>query len=160
MGYYNFFVDVLDEHEAVIFFVELRFIHLVVEKNMVLYLKGTIEYGRIYLRDQRIFLQGDDDFYWVDIATNRNSTPSCCRKRTSVALSENNDEYIEVEKKSREDYSSDGEYVLLSRIILPINTNIILLSISTLDNKGCICRTHIFNTNTKFYVIYGGRILD
>ena len=67
---------------------------------------------------------------------------------------------LNLRRNQREDYSSDEEYVILSRRILPIKMKIILLSISTLDKKGCICRTHIFNTNTNFYVIYGVLRLD
>ena len=77
---------------------------------MVWYLKGTIEYGLIYARDQRIFLQGYDDFDWVGSATNKKITPTCCRKRTSVSLSETKDEYIASKKKSRVDSLSDEEY--------------------------------------------------
>ena len=38
-----------------------------------------------------------------------------------------------------------------------MKTKIMLLSISALDKKGCICRTHRFNTNTEFDVIYSVR---
>ena len=79
---------------------------------MVWYLKGTIEYGIIFVRDQRIFLQRYDDFDWVGSATNRKINPTCCRKWTNVSLSATKDEYIAVEKKEREDSSSDEEYIL------------------------------------------------
>ena len=36
-----------------------------------------------------------------------------------------------------------------------MKTKIILLSISIVDKKGCICRTHRFNTGTQSYVIFG-----
>ena len=71
------------------------------------YLKGTIKYGLVYARDQMICLQRYDDSDWVGSATNRKSTPACCRKRTSVSLSATKDEYIAAEKKEREDPSSD-----------------------------------------------------
>ena len=79
---------------------------------MVWYLKGTIEYGLIYARDQRICLQRYDDFDWVGSATNEKINPTCCRKRTNVALSATKDEYIVAEKKEREYSSSDEEYIL------------------------------------------------
>ena len=79
---------------------------------MVWYLNGTIEYGLIYSRDHRICLQRYDEFYWVGSATNKNITPTCCRKRTNVSLSTTKDEYIAAEKKEREDSSSDEEYAI------------------------------------------------
>ena len=42
-------------------FTELRCVHMIVTKHMVWYLKGTIEYGIIYARYQRICLQEYDD---------------------------------------------------------------------------------------------------
>ena len=72
-------------------FAEPRFVHMVVKKHMVWYLKGTIEYGLIYVRDQRIFLRGYDDSNWVDSTTNIKSTLTCCRKRTIVSLSTTKD---------------------------------------------------------------------
>ena len=36
-----------------------------------------------------------------------------------------------------------------------MNTKIMLLSISTLDKKGCICRAHKFIISTQSYVICG-----
>ena len=74
------------------------------------YLKGTIEYGLIYARDQRICLQRYDDFDWVGSATNRKITPTCCRKQTIVSLSATKDEYIAAEKKASKDSSSNEEY--------------------------------------------------
>ena len=63
-----------------------------------------------YVRDQKICLQGYDESDWVGSATNRKSTPGCCRKWTSVALSTTKDEYIVAKKKEREDSSINEEY--------------------------------------------------
>ena len=79
---------------------------------MVWYLKVTTEYGLIYARDHRIFMHIYDDFDWVGSDTNRKTTPTCCRKRTSVSLSATKDEYIVAEKKAREYSSSDEKYDL------------------------------------------------
>ena len=75
-----------------------------------MYLKGTIKYGLIYARDQRICLQKYDDSDWVGSVTNSKSTPTCCKKQTIVSLSATKDEYIAAEKKTSKDSSSNEEY--------------------------------------------------
>ena len=84
---------------------------MVVEKHVVWYLQDTIEYELGYVRVERIFLQEYDDSDWVTSA-NRKRTLGCYRKRTSVALSATEDEYIVAANKIKEDSSSDEEYVL------------------------------------------------
>ena len=54
-------------------------------------------------------LQRYDEFDWVGSATNKNITPTYCRKR-SVSLSATKDEYIAAEKKEFKDSSSDEDY--------------------------------------------------
>jgi hypothetical protein len=47
------------------YMVESRGVHLIVEKHVLRYLKGTIEYGLRYVSDHEISLQGFTDSYWV-----------------------------------------------------------------------------------------------
>ena len=77
---------------------------------MVWYLKGIIEYGLIYARDKRIFLQIYDDLDWVGSGTKINITLTCCRKQTSVSLIPIKDEYIATKNKAKEYSSNDEEY--------------------------------------------------
>ena len=65
-----------------------------------------IEYGLIYVRDQRVYLQGYNDFDWVGIAIDTKKTSGLyfslgsemiswfSKKQTSVALSTTKDKYI------------------------------------------------------------------
>ena len=43
----------------------LRHVHLMVVKNVVRYLKGTVEYGLKYDTNQKINLEGYVDSYWL-----------------------------------------------------------------------------------------------
>jgi hypothetical protein len=81
------------------YMVEPRRVHLVVEKHVLRYLKGTIDYGLRYVSDHEIILQGYTDSDWASSVTDQKSTSGCCfslgstmiswfsRKHTSVALS-------------------------------------------------------------------------
>ena len=53
---------------------DTRSVHLVAAKNILRYLKGTIEYGLKYATDQKINLHGYVDLDWVGSATDRKST--------------------------------------------------------------------------------------
>ena len=66
------------------------------------YLKGTIKYGLIYARNQRIFVHRYDESDWVGSATNRKRTPRYCKKWTSVSLSTVDAKDNATEKKARE----------------------------------------------------------
>jgi protein associated with RNAse G/E len=81
--------------------------HLIVEKHVLRYLKGTIDFGLRYVLDCKIRLQGYDDSYWASSVTYQKSTSGCCfslgsamiawlnRKQISVALNTAKAEYIE-----------------------------------------------------------------
>ena len=47
------------------YMVEPRRIHLIVEKHVMRYLKGTLDYGLRYVSDQKISLQGYVDSDWA-----------------------------------------------------------------------------------------------
>ena len=62
-----------------IFFVvnTLRHVHLMVVKNAVRYLKGTVDYGIKYGVSQNINLEGYVDSNWAGSASDRKSTSRC-----------------------------------------------------------------------------------
>ena len=45
--------------------VVLRCVHLIATKNVMRYMKGTIDYGIIYVLDHEISLQGYTNSDWV-----------------------------------------------------------------------------------------------
>jgi hypothetical protein len=58
--------------------VELRRVHLIVEKNILRYLKATIDYGCIYTSNQEIILHVYADSDWVGSVADQKSTSGCC----------------------------------------------------------------------------------
>jgi hypothetical protein len=88
------------------YMVEPRGVHLIAAKHVMRYLKGTIDYGLIYVTDCEIIVFGYTDSYWADSVADRKSTSGCCfslgstmfscfsRKQTSVVLSTAEVEYI------------------------------------------------------------------
>jgi hypothetical protein len=86
--------------------VEPRQEHWVAVKDVLKYLRGTVEYGIRYLRDCEVKLQGYTDSNWAGNATDRKSTSGYCfslgstmisyfsTKQTSVALSSTEAEYM------------------------------------------------------------------
>jgi hypothetical protein len=88
------------------YMVEPRRVHLMVEKHILRYLKGTVDYGLRYVSDREIRLQGYANSDWAGSVADRKSTLGCCfslgstmiswlnRKQTSVALSTAEAEYI------------------------------------------------------------------
>jgi hypothetical protein len=79
--------------------VEPRQEHLVATKDVLRYLRGTMEYGLRYLGDGEVKLQGYTNSDWAGSSIDRKSTLGCCfslgsmmiswfrRKQTSMALS-------------------------------------------------------------------------
>ena len=59
------------------FLTDLRHVHLIVEKHIPRYLKGTVDYGLKYEVNQKINLEGYVDSYWVGSAIVRKSTSRC-----------------------------------------------------------------------------------
>jgi hypothetical protein len=89
-----FDVDTLSQ-----FMVEPRQVHWITTKHVLMYLRGTMEYGLRNLRGDGVDLQGYTDSDWAGSAIDRKSNSGCCfslgstmitwfsRKLTSVALS-------------------------------------------------------------------------
>ena len=86
--------------------VELRCVHLIAKKHVMRYLKGTIDLGLYYGRDNDYNLYGYTDSNWARSAANRKSTLGrfyCLgstmiswfsKKQSNVALSTTEAEYI------------------------------------------------------------------
>jgi hypothetical protein len=91
-----------------------RKVHLVTEKHVMRYLKGTLDYGLRYVTDHEFGLYGYLDSYWADGILDRKSTLTNCfnlgssmvswssRKQSCVALSTVEDEYVEACATCRE----------------------------------------------------------
>ena len=90
-------------------------------KNILRYLKGTVDYGLKYKFDQKINLEGYVDSDWAGSAIVRKSTSGCCfsmgsvviswfsRKQSCVALSTAEVEYVAA-------YLASCEAVWLSKL--------------------------------------------
>ena len=69
---------------------ELRYIHLVVAKHILKYLRGTIGFGLKYSYNGELNLQGFTDSDWAGSAV----ISRCSRKQSSVALSTTKAKYM------------------------------------------------------------------
>jgi hypothetical protein len=67
--------------------IEPRHVHLIMEKHVMRYLKGTINYGLRYISDSEIRLQGYTDSDWAGNVTDRKSTFECCFSMGSYVIS-------------------------------------------------------------------------
>jgi hypothetical protein len=67
--------------------VEPRSVHLVVEKHVMRYLKGTLDYGLCYTRYHDFRVYGYTDSDWARSASDRKSTSGCCFSLGSVMTS-------------------------------------------------------------------------
>ena len=66
--------------------VEPILVHLIAVKHVLRYLKGTVNYGLIYVSDREIILQGYVDSDWVGSVPYRESTSKCCFSLGSVMI--------------------------------------------------------------------------
>jgi hypothetical protein len=60
------------------FLVEPRHVHLVVEKHVMRYLKGTLDFGLNYDGDHDFTLNGYTDSDWAGSVSNRKINSGCC----------------------------------------------------------------------------------
>jgi hypothetical protein len=58
--------------------VEPKHVHLVAAKDMMRYLKGTLDYGLYYTGDHDFRLYSYTDSDWAGSASDRKSTLGCC----------------------------------------------------------------------------------
>ena len=128
------------------YLVKPRWVHLIAAKNVMMYLKGTIDLALYYGRDHDYKLYGYTYSYWEGSVTYRKSTSGGCyflgsamislfsKKQSSVALSTVEAEYIA-------DFSTCCEVIwlrkLMSRLFdMELDTTVILC-----DNQSCIKMT-------------------
>ena len=88
------------------YLVQPRWVHLVVAKHVMRYLKGTIDFGLYYDGSHEYRLYGYTDAYWARSISDRKSASVICfclrsamsswfsRKKSSVSLSTTEAEYI------------------------------------------------------------------
>jgi hypothetical protein len=88
------------------YLVEPRRVHLVDTKHVMRYLKGMLDYGLCYTRDQYFRLYGYTDSYWAGSASDINNTLGCCfslgstmtswksKRQSSISLSTTEEKYI------------------------------------------------------------------
>ena len=69
------------------FLMDLRHVHLIVAKNILRYLNGTVDYGLKYEVNQNINLDGYVDLDWAGSAIDRKSTSGCCFSMGSGVIS-------------------------------------------------------------------------
>jgi hypothetical protein len=104
------------------YLVEPRHVHLVAAKNVMRYLKGTLDYGLCYTGDCDFRLYGYTDSDWAESASDRKSTSGCCfslgssmtswkrSKQSSISLSTEEEEYIAT-------YSASCEAIWLQNLL-------------------------------------------
>ena len=85
---------------------DLRHVHLIAAKQILRYLRRTVDYGLKYDAKQMINLEGYVDLDWLGSAIDRKRTSGCCfsigssviswfsRKQSCVALSTTEAEYV------------------------------------------------------------------
>jgi hypothetical protein len=62
-------------------------VHLIMEKHVMRYLKGKIDYGLRYISDCEIRLHGYTNSVWTSSVTNWKSTARCCFSLVSTVIS-------------------------------------------------------------------------
>jgi hypothetical protein len=69
------------------FMVELRRVHWVVEKHVLRYICGMVDYGLNYQRGYGVRLVGYIDSYWVGCVSDKKSTSGCSFRLGSIVVS-------------------------------------------------------------------------
>jgi hypothetical protein len=138
------------------FLVEPRRVHLVTEKHMMRYLKGTMDYGLSYDGDHDFTLIGYTDADWAGIIADRKNTSRCCfsmrsamiswqsRKQSNISLSIAEAKYIDACFASCE--AIWLQKLLISLFDLEMRETAILC-----DNQSCIKMTEnpVFHDRSK-----------
>jgi hypothetical protein len=146
-----FFVNTLSQY-----LIEPRRVHLVAAKNVMRYLKGTLEYGICYSRDHDFRLVGYTDSDWDGSVYDRKSTSRCCfslgstmtswksRKQSNIALSTTEVEYVAA-------CSANCEAILLQKVLKDLFDLEMEATVILCDNQSCIKMTEnpVFHDNSK-----------
>ena len=133
-----------------------KHIHLIGEKHVMRYLKGTLDYGIKYTSNSEISLHGFTDSDWAGSAKEIKSTLGDCfslglgmiswfsRKHTSIALSTAEVEYIAT-------CSACSEVVWLQKTLAILFDEDIDVTNIHCDNQSCINMTEnpLFHDKSK-----------
>jgi hypothetical protein len=134
--------------------------HLVVANNVMRYLKGTLDYGLCYTRDNDFRLYGYISS-WVGSVSNRKSTSGCCfslgstmnswksRKQSSISLIMTKEEYIAT-------CSTSCEAIWLRKLLIGMFDLEMEATVILCDNHSCINMTEnpVFHDNSKHIEIW------
>jgi hypothetical protein len=138
------------------FLVQPRRVHLVVEKHVMRYLKGTMDYGLSYDGDHDFTLSGYTDADWEGSITDIKITSACCfslgsamiswqsRKQSSISLSTIEAEYIAA-------CSASCEAIRLQKFLTCLFDLEMRETAILCDNQSCIKMTEnlVFHDRSK-----------
>jgi hypothetical protein len=125
------------------FLVEPRCVHIVVEKHVMRYLKGTLDFGLSYNGDHHFRLSGYTDLDWARSVSDRKSTSGCCfslgstmiswqsKKQSSIAPSTTEAEYIVA-------CSASCEAIWIQNLLTGLFDSKMEATMFLCDNQGCI----------------------
>ena len=123
--------------------IDLRHVQFIVAKHILMYLKGTIDYGLKYEVNEKIDLEGYVESDWARSAIDRKSTSECffsmgscviswfSRKQSRMALSIAKAEYVAA-------CSSSCEAVWLTKILSDLFDIQLDATCIYCDNQSCV----------------------
>ena len=138
------------------FMVEPKREHWVAAKHVLRYLRGTVDYGLMYVRSDGVKLAGFTDSDWAGSVVDRKSTSGCCfslgsavvswfsRKQKSVALSSAEAEYMAASLAT-------CEAIWLRKMLVGLFGHMIETTEIYCDNQSCIRLTEnpVFHDRSK-----------
>jgi hypothetical protein len=138
------------------FLVEPRHVHLVFEKHVMRYLKGTLDCGLSYDGDHDFTLSGYTDSDWARSVSNRKSTSGCCFSLGSTMISwqsrkQSNIVFSIVEAEYIATCSASCETIWLRKLLTGL-FNLEMEAITILcENQSCIKMTEnpVFHGKSK-----------
>jgi hypothetical protein len=142
------------------FLVEPRCVHLVGEKHVMRYLKGTIDYGLNYDGDHDFTLSGYTGAYWAGSVSDRKFTSGCyfslgstmiswhSRKQSSISLSTVEEEYIAA-------CSASCEAIWLRKLLTDLFDLELRETLILCDNQSCIkmIENLVFHNRSCWHVL-------
>jgi hypothetical protein len=139
--YICFVVNTLSQY-----LVDPKCVHLVVAKHVMIYLKGTLDYGLCYNGDHDFKIFGYTDSDWDGSALDRKSTLGCCfslgstmtswksRKKSNISLSTTEVEYIAT-------CSTSCEAIWIWKLLIGLFDMGMEATMILCDNQSCIKMT-------------------
>ena len=149
------------------YMIESIHVHLIATNHVMRYLKGTVDYGLLYVVDCEYRLMGYSDLDWVDNVTDRKSTSICCfslgsaviswlgKKQTNMSLSTVEVEYIVA-------CSTCSEAVWPRKLLVGLFDLELDVTCICCDNQSCIklLENPVFHDKSKHIKIKYEYILD